>query len=118
MAEKESNEGLKQFKKIVKQRLQEVLNNTRELDITKADRKFLQLYQIACKKDMGNNNPGFRDIYNQAVKIFDQHYNKRLETIKNLKKLENKRRVDDEEQTERDPKKYSPLEKQSALGYW
>jgi len=100
---------LEQYKEDVNKGLQDVLKNTSALDITRADRKFIRLAQKAFEDDSLYGNPGFRDIFNQAAEIFNQHYNLRLETISDLKKFGHEKRVNNGDVTERKPG-YTPHE--------
>ena len=94
MGKKNLEASLKEFKELLDKKLQAVLKNTIVLGITKADKKFIRLYQTAYENDMDYGVANFRSLFNKAADTFNGHYNERVETHSNLTRIGKETRID------------------------
>jgi len=97
MLQKTLETELKEFEEDLRKKLDKISGNRNVIDVTKADREFIGMYEIAIKKSIEYGDNSFRNVYRNALSRFNKMVNFRIDYVSNIRKIGNKIRVNNGE---------------------
>ncbi len=90
MAKKNLERELREFKETLKKRLDKISKDKNIVNITKADQKFMNLYNIAAEKSLEYGTHEFKEAFKSSLAIYNDIINYKIDYVSRMNEISEK----------------------------